>query len=247
MQMLGTLLLLLFLCGYLMIGLNKGYIKEILSRTTKKEKLISVGVVMLSIVIFFIVGSRIHVEELRKGYILNENVNQILQAVFDHNVAYITVLLYGVTAIPMLVLQAGIMERIAKKNTCVQNPFYNYLIVLSTCPVLYVFIARCTVMDILVWILAAVVMYWISDFYVAGISKKKIGYVVVLALITCVICIEENGSAMWILSWLVASLINLFVVSYIMRKGSVLRGFWRILLDVIVLCGMNWGMYTVFL
>ena len=246
MQMTGTLLLLFFLGGYLMIGLNKSYIKEILSRTTKKEKLISIGVVVLSVGIFFLVGSRMHVEELRNGYVLNDNVNQILQAIFDHNVGYITVFLYGVAAIPVLVMQAGIMERIAKKNTCVQNPFYHYLIVLCTSPVLYVFIARCTVVDILVWVLATAAIYWVSDLYAGRVSKKKIGYVIVLTLITCVICMEEHGSAIWILLWLVASLISLFVVSYIMKKGSVLRGFWRILLDVIVLWGVNWGMYTVF-
>lgn len=225
-----TIFCLVLLAGLLGAGLTKAHVKEVFSRTSKKEKILSVFVVVLNVFIYLIVGSSFKMESLNAGGIVTDNINQILMVIFHNNVMYCTVFLYAVIGLPLLMVQAGIIERVGKKKECFQVSFYTYLIILCVNGVQYAFIEKTNITNIIVVILICAVLYWVCDMYSGRFSKRKAIYIGMLAIAAAAIVCVERAFEVEVLIRLAVSLILLFAAAFVMKKTKILRNVWRILI-----------------
>lgn len=110
-------------------GLLKNNIKQVYSRRTKREKFLSIGVVVLAVVTMLLVAPR-------QGPLLSMGefsigVNGAILWILNGSKDILAMAAYLVCALPVIVISAAVMDEIAQKHIQIELPFFFYVLLFA--------------------------------------------------------------------------------------------------------------------
>ena len=112
---------------FVLAGLWKNQIKQVYSRRTRREKVLTVGVLILSVVAMLFVASRAEGMLPVMGHYTG-TVYTMLLWFLNGSVEILAMAVYFVCVIPTMVVSAAIIDEISQRKVMFAVPFYYYLL-----------------------------------------------------------------------------------------------------------------------
>ena len=218
---------------YLLVaaGLFKNNIKQLYSRRTKREKFLTIGVVILAVVMMLFVAGR-----LGKPYVMGAytvTVNNALLWLLGGSVDILAMAAYLVCALPVIIISAGILDELAQKHALLEIPYFFYVLLFAV-EGLYFETTKTPITGWFVLMLLATMVYCKVKMTYEGSSKTK-NLLSVFMLLTIVgICVLEKAvPALSIVRYMILLGVN-GILSIVLNRTSVLKK--KVWLIVIAMC-----------
>jgi len=112
---------------FVLAGLWKNQIKEVYSRRTKREKVLTVGVLILSVVGMLFVAARVEGMLPVMGHYTG-TVYTMLLWFLNGSVDILAMAVYFVCVIPTMVVSAAVIDEISQREIILAAPFYYYVL-----------------------------------------------------------------------------------------------------------------------
>ena len=112
---------------FVLAGLWKNQIKEVYSRRTKREKVLTVGVLILSVVAMLFVAARAEGMLPVMGHYTGM-VYTMLLWFLNGSTEILAMAVYLVCVIPTMVVSAAIIDEISQRELILAAPFYYYVL-----------------------------------------------------------------------------------------------------------------------
>lgn len=111
---------------FVFVGLWKNEIRKVYSRRTKREKILTVGVLVVSVVATLFIAARQGADLPVMGD-WSLTVHEMLLWFLSGSTEMLAMAVFLVCSIPVMVVSAIIIDEIGQKNTALALPFYYYL------------------------------------------------------------------------------------------------------------------------
>ncbi len=112
---------------FVLAGLWKNQIKQVYSRRTRREKVLTVGVLILSVVAMLFVAARAE-SNLSVMGTYSSTVHEMLLWFLNGSTEILAMAVYFVCVIPTMVVSAAIIDEISQRKVLFAVPFYYYLL-----------------------------------------------------------------------------------------------------------------------
>ena len=121
---------------FVFAGLWKNDIRKVYSIRTKREKILTVGVLVLSIVLMLFIAARQTAElPVLGGY--TNTVHEMLLWFLNGSAEILAMAVYFVCAIPVMIVSAVTIDELAQKNTALALPVYYYVMLFMVLELFY--------------------------------------------------------------------------------------------------------------
>lgn len=153
------------------IALWKNEIRKVYSRRTKREKILSIGVVVLAVVATLFIAAR-QGNELPVMGDWTLTVHEMLLWFLSGSTEMLAMAVFLVCAIPVVVISAIIIDEIGQRNTAFALPFYYYIVLFMIERLFY----EPLVVPVTGWfvlLLFSTAIYCIIKAHFEGTNKKK--------------------------------------------------------------------------
>ena len=116
---------------YLLVGagLLKNNIKQVYSRRTKREKFLTIGVVIAMVASMLLIAPRQGVLLEMGNY--SEYVNRSLLWVLNGSKDILAMAVYLVCALPVIIISSAIIDEIAQRQRKIEIPFFFYVLLFA--------------------------------------------------------------------------------------------------------------------
>lgn len=218
---------------YLLVaaGLFKNNIKQLYSRRTKREKFLTIGVVILAVVMMLFVAGR-----LGKPVVIGEytsTVNNALLWLLGGSVDILTMAAYLVCALPVIIISAGILDELAQRNNLLEIPYFFYVLLFVVEGLFY----ETTKTPITGWfvlmLLATLAYCKIKMNYEGSNRTKSLLSALMIVGIVGICVLEKTVPTLLIVRYLVVMVLNV-LLSVVLNRTSVLKK--KVWLVVIIVC-----------
>lgn len=212
---------------FVFAGLWKNEIRKVYSIKTKREKILTVGVLVLSVVAMLFVASR-QPEELPVlgGY--TTVIHNMLLWFLNGSVEILAMAVYFVCTIPVMIVSAVIIDELGQKRVALALPFYYYVLFFMV-EGLYYQPLKSSVTEWFVLLLLSTAIYCGVKAYHEGTNKKKKLLSMLLVVgIVAVVLVEKAVPIMLMLEYVVLLILNIGAAFVINRASVLKKKYWYI-------------------
>lgn len=218
---------------YLLVGagLLKNNIKQVYSRRTKREKFLTIGVVVAMVASMLLVAPRQGVLLEMGKY--SEYINRSLLWVLNGSKDILAMAVYLVCALPVIIISSVIIDEIAQQERKIEIPFFFYVLLFAVESLFYnVFEIPITGWYVL--LLFSTAAYCKIKMHKEGSNRiKSILNAGMIVGILGIFALEQAVPGMLLLEYVVFLYLN-FLISLFLNRTSVLKK--KVWLVVIVFC-----------
>ena len=213
---------------FVLAGLWKNQIKEVYSRRTKREKVLTVCVLILSVVAMLFVAARAEGMLPVMGHYTG-TVYTMLLWFLNGSTEILTMAVYFVCVIPTMVVSAAIIDEISQRELILAAPFYYYVLFFMVEGLFFAPLAV-PVTGWFVLLLLATVLYCSVKAYYEGTNKKKRLLSILLVVGILVVLLVEGAVPVALLLQYVASLgLNIGAAVVINRTSILKKKLWYLM------------------
>lgn len=210
---------------FVFAGLWKNQIKEVYSRRTKREKVLTVGVLILSVVGMLFVAARAEGMLPVMGH-YSGTVYTMLLWFLNGSVEILAMAVYFVCVIPTMVVSAAIIDEISQREIILAAPFYYYVLFFMV-EGLFLAPLETPVTGWFVLLLLAAGIYCSVKAHYEGTNKKKNLLRILLAAgIFLVLLVEKAVPTMLLLEYVVLLALNIGAAVVINRTSVLKKKIW---------------------
>lgn len=218
---------------YLLVaaGLFKNNIKQLYSRRTKREKFLTIGVVILAVIMMLFVAGRLGKAALMGDY--TQTVNHALLWILGGSEDILAMAVYLVCSLPVIIISAGILDEIAQKHILIEIPYFFYVLLFAVEGLFY----ETTKMPVTGWfclmLLSTALYCKIKMTYEGSNKTKSLLIIAMIAAIAGICCLEQTVPGVIFVHYAILLTINA-ILSVCLNRTSVLKK--KVWLIVIALC-----------
>lgn len=212
-------------------GLLKNNIKQVYSRRTKREKFLTIGVVVLAVVMMLLVAPRQGNLIPMGGF--SESVHGSLLWILNGSKDILAMAVYLVCALPVIVVSAAIIDEIAQKQIRIEIPFFFYVLLFTVESLFYEVLAIPVTGWYILLLVSAAVFCKIKMHYEGSNRTREILSICMLAGILAICILEKTVPAMLLVEYAVFMGLN-FLAAFFLNRTSVLKK--KIWLIMIAFC-----------
>lgn len=217
--------------GIVAVGLLKSGIKGVYTRRNRKEKVMTVGILILSVFVMLLFAARQGSLPEQNGA-FSEAVYHVLSWLFAGNVSMMSLAIYLCLGLPLVGLGSMIMELVAMRWQRISLPFHFYVL-LFVIDIAFYNPMKETISN---WFLVLVLMlflYCLLEAQQNGKSKKKLLFLCLLVVVAVVIFRIEQILAVGFILSMILLLVENMLVAFLLNFAGVLRKtLWRICVAV---------------
>lgn len=213
---------------FVLAGLWKNQIKEVYSRRTKREKVLTVCVLILSVVAMLFVAARAEGMLPVMGKYTG-TVYTMLLWFLNGSTEILAMAVYFVCVIPTMVVSAAIIDEISQRELILAAPFYYYVLFFMV-EGLFLAPLAVPVTGWFVLLLLATVFYCRVKAHYEGTNKKKRLLSILLVVGILVVLLVEGAVPVVLLLQYVASLgLNIGAAVVINRTSILKKKLWYLM------------------
>lgn len=213
---------------FVLAGLWKNQIKEVYSRRTKREKVLTVCVLILSVVAMLFVAARAEGMLPVMGKYTG-TVYTMLLWFLNGSTEILAMAVYFVCVIPTMVVSAAIIDEISQRELILAAPFYYYVLFFMV-EGLFLAPLAVPVTGWFVLLLLATVFYCRVKAHYEGTNKKKRLLSILLVVGILVVLLVERAVPVALLLQYVASLgLNIGAAVVINRTSILKKKLWYLM------------------
>ena len=218
---------------YLLVaaGLFKNNIKQLYSRRTKREKFLTIGVVILAVVMMLFVAGRLGKPNVMGAY--TATVNDAILWLLGGSVDIFTMAAYLVCALPVIIISAGILDELAQKHALLEIPYFFYVLLFAVEGLFFETTKTSITGWFILMLLSAMAYCKVKMTYEGSNRAKNLLSILMLAVIVGICILEKAVPTLLIVRYMVLLGVN-GVLSVVLNRTSVLKK--KVWLIVIALC-----------
>lgn len=213
-------------------GLWKYEMKKVYGRRSRREKVLSVGVLVLFVLLELLIAARTAAPAAQDGT-LEAQVYALLLWIFNGSVPLLAYAVYLVCGIPAAVTGAAILDEIAQQKTKIELPFYFYLLFFLAEGMFY----RSLETSVTAWfalLLINGIVYGLIKNGREGTTRTKNLLLSVMAVLFLVLLAAQRGTLLISLAaYVVLFLVNVLAAFLLNRSGVLKKKIWCV---VILIC-----------
>lgn len=212
-------------------GLLKNNIKQVYSRRTKREKFLTIGVVVAAVAVMLLVAPRQGVLIEMGKY--SEYVNRSLLWVLNGSKDMLAMAVYLVCALPVIIISSAIIDEIAQKERKIEIPFFFYILLFAVESLFYEVLAI-PVTGWYVLLLLSTALYCKIKMQQEGSNRTKtILSIGMLAGVFVIMALEQIVPVLLLLEYTAFLCLNFFAALFLNRTSVLKKKVWLI---VILFC-----------
>lgn len=218
---------------YLLVaaGLFKNNIKQLYSRRTKREKFLTIGVVILAVVMMLFVAGRLGKPVVMGVY--TSVVNNALLWLLGGSKDILAIAAYLLCSLPVIIISAGILDELARKHVLLEVPYFFYVLLFVVEGLFYETI-KIPVTGWFCLMLLSTAIYCKIKMNCEGSNKTKLLLSsCMIAVIIVICCLEQTVPVVLLVRYAVLLAANA-LLSVVLNRTSVLKK--KVWLIVIALC-----------
>ena len=213
------------------VGLLKNNIKQVYSRRTKREKFLSIGVVVLAVVMMLLIAPRQGELIALGGF--SDSVYGALLWILNGSKDIFAMAVYLVCALPVIIISSAVIDEVAQKQIRIELPFFFYVLLFVVEGLFYEVLAV-PVTSWFVLLLVSVALYAKIKARYEGSNKiRTILSICMVAGIFLICALEQAVPAMLLIRYAVLMGLN-FLMAFLLNRTSVLKK--KVWLIVIAVC-----------
>ena len=212
-------------------GLLKNNIKQLYSRRTKREKFLTIGVVILAVVMMLFVAGRLGKPVVMGAYTLI--VNNALLWLLGGSADILAMAVYLVCALPVIIISAGILDELAWKHTLLEIPYFFYVLLFAVEGFFYETIKTPVTGWFILLLLVTAVYCKIKMTYEGSNKTKSLLSICMIVVIIAICCLEQAVPIVLLVKYAALLAVNA-LLSVVLNRTSVLKK--KVWLLVIVIC-----------
>lgn len=218
---------------YLLVaaGLFKNNIKQLYSRRTKREKFLTIGVVILAVVMMLFVAGRLGKPVVMGAY--TSTVNNSLLWLLGGSADILAMAAYLVCALPVIIVSAGILDELAQKNVLLEIPYFFYVLLFVVEGLFYETIKTPITGWFIIMLFATLAYCKIKMTYEGSNKTKDLLSVLMFVAIVGICVLEKAVPTLLLVRYLVLLVVN-GLLSIVLNRTSVLKK--KVWLLVIAMC-----------
>lgn len=206
-------------------GLWKNEIRKVYSRRTKREKILSVAVLVCVVVLTLFIAARQGMDLPVMGS-RTQNIHEMLLWFLNGSTEILAMAVFLVCALPVAVISAVCLDEIGQQNTALALPFYYYVILFLVWQMFY----EPLTIPITGWfvlLLLSTGIYCSIKAHFEGTNKKKnMLRILLIAGIAVVFFVEKTIPAALLLKYVVMLTLNAGVVVVVNRASVLKKNIW---------------------
>ena len=202
-------------------------LKSIYSRRTRREKVLSVGVIVAMVLIMLLVAARTMYMEMPPTAV-SEMVSILFFELVAGDLEIYAIATFIVGILPLIIMSAAVIDEISQKRTQFALPFYLYLLLFFVEKQFYDPMAH----TVITWL--SLLLVSLLLFALAKGRRDKVVYLLAAGIILLA-ALEIGKPIVAILEYLLCMIVNTGV-AFVMNRASVLRKkYWLMVLLVLYL------------
>lgn len=210
---------------FILAGLWKNQVKEVYSRRTKREKVLTVCVLILSVVLMLFVAARSSaIIPALGGY--SETVHGMLLWFLNGSTEILTMAVYFVCVIPTMVVSAAIIDEISQRRIILAVPFYYYVLFFMVERLFYEPLGISVTGWFVLLLLATILYCLVKAHYEGANKKKKILIALLLVALLTVIIVEKAIPTTLLMRYVDLLVINIGAAVLINRASVLKKKIW---------------------
>lgn len=201
-------------------GLLKNNIRQLYSRRTKREKFLTIGVMVFVVVMMLFVIGRLKAPVMEGGY--SDTLYNALLWLLGGSTDLLAFAAYLLCALPVIVISAGILDEFAQKHALLEIPYFFYVLLFAVEGLFY----KTTDTAFTGWfllLLFSTALYSIIKMHVQGADLGKkllLGFTLGIAAGMCFL--QPQISAVLLVRYAVLMGVNT-CLSVVLNRSSVLK------------------------
>jgi len=218
---------------YLLVaaGLFKNNIKQLYSRRTKREKFLTIGVVILAVVMMLFVAGRLGKPAVMGAY--TSVVNNALLWLLGGSADIFAMAAYLVCSLPVIIVSAGILDELAQKNALLEIPYFFYVLLFAV-EGLFFETSKTSITGWFVLMLLSTAAYCKIKMTYEGSNRTKSLLSTLMIVVIVGICVLEKAVPTLLLVRYMVLLVLNGLLSIVLNRTSVLKK--KVWLLVIAMC-----------
>lgn len=189
-------------------------LKKVYSRRTKKEKILTVGVLVCMVLVMLLVAARCTEMPIAANAV-SEWVSDTLLWFVAGKVPIFALAVFIVAALPLMVVSSAVIDEISQKRTAFALPFYFYLLLFFTETLFYQPMA----FTVITWL--ALLILSLLLFALAKGRRGKLFYLMAAAFVLLLV-LEPGKTALAVIQYLICLAVNT-AMAFVMNRASVLK------------------------
>lgn len=234
----------LVIYGIVAVGLLKNGMKGVYSRRNRKEKLMTAGILILSVCVMLLFAARQGILPEQNG-VFSQGAYDVLSWLFAGDIQIMSLVIYLCLGVPIIGVGTMILELVSMRYQNISLPFHFYMLLFVVDVAFYNPMKEAVSNWFLILVLM-VFLYCLLEAIQNGKSKKKLLFLVVLAAAGILVVGIEQTVAIGFVLGFVLLLVENIVVAFLLNFAGVLRKtLWRICVVVGAVGMLFLHLYTV--
>lgn len=237
-----TIMILLIIYLFLLIGIKKFHGIELIKNTTKREKIITMAAFVIMIFAVSVFASGIlRPTDCESGFI-NEKLSDVFYKIYGSNISFIYFVRFIILELVSLLVCMMSVKNIAIKLN-VPHVSYGYLIFTAALSTGTYCILKNNWTSNIILLLCALFVLCLTDCLVYSITKKKMAYMLLNIIIIAVICIIDSNIQVKIFAYAAAIFVSQLILTLLLKVMYRLRNIWQkivIILYFVSVYFVNW-------
>lgn len=209
------------------VGLWKNEIRKVYSRRTKREKILSIGVLVMAVVatLFIAAGQSDNLPVMGDWTL---TIHEMLLWFLSGSAEMLAMAVFLVCSIPVMVVSAIIIDEVGQRNTAFALPFYYYIALFMVERLFYEPLTIPVTGWFVLLLLSAAIYCGLKAHY-EGMNKKKkiLGMLLVLGILL-VLLVEKTVPIMLLVKYVVLVALNMGATVVINRASVLKKKIWYI-------------------
>ena len=206
---------------FVFAGLWKNDIRKVYSIRTKREKFLTVGVLVASVVAMLFIACRQSYDLPVMGE-YSSTVHEMLLWFLNGSMEILAMAVYFVCVIPVMVISAVIVDELAQKNTALALPFYYYVLLFMVTGLFYEPLGTPVTGWFVLLLLATAIYCKVKARHEGTNKKKQILNLLLLIGILVVFLVEKAAPALLLIEYVVLLGVNIGA-AFVINRASVLK------------------------
>lgn len=237
-----TIMILLIIYLFLLIGIKKFHGIELIKNTTKREKIITMAAFVIMIFAVSVYASGIfRPTDCESGFI-NEKLSDAFYKIYGSNISFIYFVRFMILELVSLLICMMSVKNVAIKLN-VPHVSYGYLIFTAALSTGTYCILKNNWTSNIILLLCALFILCLTDCLVYSITKKKMAYMLLNIIIIAVICIIDSNIQVKIFAYAAAIFVSQLILTLLLKVMYRLRNIWQkivIILYFVAVYFVNW-------
>lgn len=212
---------------FVFVGLWKNEIRKVYSRRTKREKILTVGVLVAAVVLTLFIAARQDANLPVMGD-WTLTVHEMLLWFLSGSTEMLAMAVFLVCSIPVMVVSAIIIDEIGQKNTALALPFYYYIALFLVERLFYEPLTVPVTGWFVLLLLSTALYCGVKAYFEGANKKKKILGILLIAGVVIVLLMEKTVPVALLWQYVVLLALNTGAAVVINRASVLKKRIWYI-------------------